>query len=470
MDGREAYAAARALASLAPGSGFLALKQTLEAGEGLLVSGLSPDQAAEASEILARHGAEGKLAPHAETAPLAETTPARDLRPMMLPLGVGVAVVVLAWWLWPGPRAVGRAGPISTRTPTGAGTVDAPLSARDLGALAAASTATLRCADSLGSGFFVAPEQLVTNAHVLCPGSTAIEVVMSDGRKLAGVSQRSDRWLDLGLVRVAGANEQWLALDDASTLRQGDQLFFFGSPRGLDFTLSRAMVSHQSRFIGGIAYVQLDGNVNPGNSGGPLLSPAGKVVGIVTAMIGESSGLGLALPVNYLYDGDAPFLPSPRGADHVAWKRLLGKASADDAREAEEARISLALPALAGAQVSSDGAVLAVVARGGSVEPLGEHLNFRVERDGNLACMPTGEAKSWRSAGRSEAAFDDRTDEWLDRHHMNTEVWITIVPLEWSQCPAPESAVGSVLVLLGGAPSADRATIGAQQLLGFAPR
>jgi hypothetical protein len=78
--------------------------------------------------------------------------------------------------------------------------------------------------------------------------------------------------------------------------------------------------------------------VNPGNSGGPLIDSTGRVVGIVSRMIGHSSGLGLALPINYAVAAAGP-QPGPDGylmPDRVAWQRTLDAVAAEDKRNAEE--------------------------------------------------------------------------------------------------------------------------------------
>jgi hypothetical protein len=221
------------------------------------------------------------------------------------------------------------------------------------------------------------------------------------------------------------------------------------------------MISHATRIVQGVAYLQLDGNVNHGNSGGPLLNPSGEVVGIVTATVGEATGLGLALPVNYLYEGDQPLLAAPAGIDRAAWKRIAGTAAADEEREVEEARVTMQLPALTAAVVTTRLDVLALVARQSRVEPLTEHFSFQLQRGNQTMCTASGDASRWRLVGNTaEGPEDSRTREWMARHHLEADVWIATVPLHGAaDCPRAEEILGLDLVMSPAAPGASRAPI-----------
>jgi serine protease Do len=104
----------------------------------------------------------------------------------------------------------------------------------------------------------VAPDLVVTNAHVLCPGGEAIEVTLSNERKLIGQVVRSDEDVDLGLVRVTGAGATPLPLGDVADLAVGDKVMIIGSPVGLDFTVQEGSISSLQRSAFGVALVQLD--------------------------------------------------------------------------------------------------------------------------------------------------------------------------------------------------------------------
>jgi serine protease Do len=462
---REIYAAARGLEALAPEATFAAIRRALEAGQGVLLSRISEDLARQAEDLLAAHGAEARRVPHSGAASTIVESPAQvpaRWLPLRWLLGSAIAVAILVVWVWlarpdtaPEKHAAAPQDPVAEVALAATSPV---LSPRQLGALAGASAASLRCAESLGSGFFIGTDLLLTNAHVLCEDGSPLEVVLGDGRKLSGVAEREDRWLDVALVRVAGARQPALRLGDASGLQQGDQLYFYGSPRGLDFTLSQAMLSHATRPLQGLAYLQLDGNVNPGNSGGPLLDPRGEVVGIVTATVGEQSGLGLALPVNYLYEGEQPLVSEPAAVDRAAWQKIVSMADEDDQREVAEARESMQSAALAGVLLTSNLKVVAMVARHSTLEPYGEHFSFRLMRDGETLCSASGDAMGWRPAGStSEATIGRHTRQWLRRNNLDSDVWVAAVPLDWTDCPTPRDSLGMEVVLVQ--PGAESAAV-----------
>ena len=165
-----------------------------------------------------------------------------------------------------------------------------PLSSRELARQSLPATVSLRCNDSIGSGFFVEPDLVLTNAHVLCPMGEKMQVVLPDGRQLVGETVRSSAAVDLALIRVAGARAKPLPLGDVGDLALGDRVMVIGNPVGLDFTVHEGSVSHMGRVVQGVAYIQLDAKINPGNSGGPVIDGQGRVVGLVTLNV--LAGLG----------------------------------------------------------------------------------------------------------------------------------------------------------------------------------
>lgn len=156
-------------------------------------------------------------------------------------------------------------------------------------------------------------------------------------------------------MRVTGAGARPLPLGDAMDLRTGDRVVFIGTPEGLDFTVHEGIVSHSIRSVLGLGYLQIDANVNSGNSGGPLLDPQGRIVGIVSAKVTDADGLGFALPVNYLFEW--PLLPAPGAPpDSDSWNRVLARIDKADQREVEKARDESSRPALVGSRCSRDAA------------------------------------------------------------------------------------------------------------------
>jgi serine protease Do len=457
---REAYGAARELSELPDGPPLLPTKLALEAG-GRVLADVALLRGAQAIDILAAHGGDAELAP--VTAPPVRGGIGLRGRPLPLALAAVAVLALLAWWAL-ARSGDGDAAPVDGAPGAGVAPAPgiaaaAPLPAREIGRLAARSTASVRCADSQGSGFFVSGERLVTNAHVLCGEREPVRVVLADGRELAAVPLRMDDDRDLALLRVDGAAVPPLPLGDASSLRQGDTVFFYGNPRGLDFTLGQALVSHAGRLVHGLVYVQVDGSINPGNSGGPLLDDRGNVVGVVTMEVAAASGLGLALPVNYLYDGEPSLVPPPPEADLAAWRELLRRAAAEDAKAADEARVEMARPGLVGAFLDERGGVIAVVARQSELPPFVERLDFRLEQGGATLCSPSGVPSLWQRAGDAEGAVDEPTRRWLRRHRLDAAVWAARVELDWGRCPPAGETLGHLLVLEGALRGAESAPV-----------
>ncbi len=147
-----------------------------------------------------------------------------------------------------------------------------------------------------GTGFFISPDTVVTNAHVV-EAQSYVSLRLSSGETLQGrVMQRSDE-LDLAAIRTTDARVEQLVLSlSASPARIGQEVIAIGSPLGLQNTVTRGIVSGL-RQAGMVTLVQTDAAINPGNSGGPLLDREGRVVAVATMRMGgraEALGFGVA--------------------------------------------------------------------------------------------------------------------------------------------------------------------------------
>jgi S1-C subfamily serine protease len=174
------------------------------------------------------------------------------------------------------------------------------------------STVTVIAGQSTGSGFIVAPHGwVVTNAHVASGArfSGRLRVRFGDGETRPGVLLAYDAEHDLAVIEVQGDTRvRPLPLGDSDDVRVGQSVLAFGSPYGLDGTLTQGIVSAR-RDVGAIGngdvhnVIQTDAPINPGNSGGPLVNAKGEVVGINTAILsrsGASNGIGFAVPSAYV--------------------------------------------------------------------------------------------------------------------------------------------------------------------------
>lgn len=459
---REAYALARDLRERWPQLALGEIKRALESG-GSILTGTTRDHARERAEVLAEYGVSTTVlgvdaGARGSAAGIPTASLARNLRPF---LGGLAALVALAGVWWVGRPADERGSNLaqqeSTTRPQGAGAV--ALSTKEIAAQALPSTVSVRCPSSVASGFFVAPELLVTNAHALCDDNSEPQITFADGRSLTAMVEKREDWLDLALLRVPNAEVPALPLGDTTGLEAGDEVVIVGNPQALDFSVARGIVSHAARAMMGVVYLQIDANINTGNSGGPVLAADGTVVGIVTMTVGETTGLGLAIPVNYLFGEPVAFLPG-RPLAALGWRTLVDQAKDLERTEVAAVLAELDRPGLTSGFVSPSGALLAVVARQSSSMPTWEHHDFVIERNGSELCRATGRVERWEGAGSSAGiGRDQRTHQWLARNGISRNVYTGLALLEGFGCPAASTLVGADLVLAEGAKGASRVAL-----------
>lgn len=172
--------------------------------------------------------------------------------------------------------------------------------------------------DASGSGVIVDPTgYIVTNAHVVA-GATRVLVSLPEppatapresilrarGAMVEARIVGTDGESDLAVLKIERDSLPYVPFGDSDELSQGELVFAFGSPLGLDNSVSMGVVSSVARQLrpeGPMIYVQTDAAVNPGNSGGPLVDTEGRLVGVNTLIFsrsGGSDGLSFAAPSN----------------------------------------------------------------------------------------------------------------------------------------------------------------------------
>jgi S1-C subfamily serine protease len=159
---------------------------------------------------------------------------------------------------------------------------------------------------NLGSGFLINGDGFIlTNFHVVS-GSSKTQVTLPDQSQYFGTAVAIDRADDLALIKIQPKTKlPFIRLGDSDHLQVGQKVLAIGDPFGLEGTLTTGVVSSIGRSIEGEnerrleGMIQTDAAINGGNSGGPLLDSSGEVIGINTAILGQTNmGIGFALPIN----------------------------------------------------------------------------------------------------------------------------------------------------------------------------
>ncbi|MGH9393155.1 MAG: Do family serine endopeptidase, partial [Terriglobales bacterium] len=165
-----------------------------------------------------------------------------------------------------------------------------------------------RVFEAIGTGLIISPDgYIVTNNHVV-NGATSVSVTLNDKRSFDAKVIGTDKATDLAVVKINASGLASAAFGDSSQLKPGQSVLAIGDPLGMDFSVTRGIISALDRNRDTSenpdargSFIQTDAPINHGNSGGPLVDARGEVIGINTEMLstsGASIGIGFAIPSN----------------------------------------------------------------------------------------------------------------------------------------------------------------------------
>lgn len=159
---------------------------------------------------------------------------------------------------------------------------------------------------ALGTGFFIHSSGLLLTNHHVISTATQLHGLTSDGFDFEVIVLASDPVYDLALCKAVAGDRSFKALPmgNSDEIEAGEPTIAVGNPLGLGHTVTFGIVSSTDRHLQGvdpeegreIDYIQMDTAINPGSSGGPLITLAGAWIGVNTAGITEAQNVGFAVP------------------------------------------------------------------------------------------------------------------------------------------------------------------------------
>ena len=151
-----------------------------------------------------------------------------------------------------------------------------------------------------GTGFVVSKQgHILTCAHVLV--GDRFQIISEHGYPRSVEVLGKDETCDLAILYAESLTEPPLTFADPATIAEGQTVYALGHPKGLDFTLSRGIISNRQRVRGGVSLLQTDVSLNLGNSGGPLVNEQGEVIGVANQILEGGQGLGFGIALQHIF-------------------------------------------------------------------------------------------------------------------------------------------------------------------------
>ncbi|MDF1541044.1 MAG: trypsin-like peptidase domain-containing protein [Candidatus Thorarchaeota archaeon] len=178
-----------------------------------------------------------------------------------------------------------------------------------------------------GSGVIISEDGFIlTNAHVV-EGVRDVSISLHDGRHYQAVVVGESRTRDVAILKINADKITPIEIGKSSELKQGQFAIAIGNPLGLGSTVTFGMVSALDRTIRGQnahleGLIQTSAQINPGNSGGALVDTDGKLIGMPTAMIQWSQGIGFAIAIDSIMDVYEELVQT--GTIQTPWMGIVG--------------------------------------------------------------------------------------------------------------------------------------------------
>ncbi|MCP4131206.1 MAG: trypsin-like serine protease [bacterium] len=152
-----------------------------------------------------------------------------------------------------------------------------------------------------GSGLYFHKMNIIVTNHHVVSGHPAVAIETQDNNKYRAKVLQVNPLLDLAFLKPTQplpVPEYDLSFSKSANLGNMDKVLVLGFPYGMPFTVTEGIISSTRQLLGGQYYIQTDAAVNPGNSGGPMITPTGELIGITTCKFTEADNMGFALPAD----------------------------------------------------------------------------------------------------------------------------------------------------------------------------